>query len=383
MNILIVNYEFPPIGGGGSKASFELSRRLVAAGHAVTVLTGRSGGMKKTEVLDGVTIRRVFSWRKSIHDCGLRGALTFLVAALPALRRLLASERFDIIHYFFGLPSGVLSLYSHGVRTVPYVISLRGSDVPGYDRDSLTLRVLHRALRPLTRHLWRNAAAVTAVSAGLRRLAAIACPTVEDIRVIHNGVDALATASRRLQRDPDLIRINCVARLIPRKGIDSLIRALAVLGRPDVVLHVIGTGPSLDALRALALELGIARQVVFHGYCDPDTVSQLNENADIFALPTHSEAFANVLLEAMAASLPIVASRVGGIPEAVVDTETGILVEPRDAIMLAAALERLCDDSSLRRRMGDAGYRRVVEQFSWDANARRFEALFREAISAS
>src|SRR6056297_3411227 len=109
LNILLVNYEFPPIGGGGSKASFELARRLVGRGHRVTVLTSRFGDMARQECLEGIDVHRVWSWRKSIHDCGLRGAATFLLTALPRLRRLVKRGHFDVVHYFFGLPTGALS----------------------------------------------------------------------------------------------------------------------------------------------------------------------------------------------------------------------------------------------------------------------------------
>ncbi|MEO0997689.1 MAG: glycosyltransferase family 4 protein [Pseudomonadota bacterium] len=382
MNVLIINYEFPPIGGGGSKASYELAKRLVAMGHRITVLTGRYGGAERVEVIDGITVRRVPSWRKSIHDCGLRGAVSFLLTALPALRRLLRTEAFDITHYFFSLPTGALALYSHGVGGVPYVVSLRGSDVPQYDRDSATLRWLHPRTRWLTHRIWRNARAVTAVSNGLRDLALQSFPDVSDIRVIYNGVDVDPEPPDRLGRGDGPVRINCVARLIARKGIGGLLRAVAALDNDNVELHIIGTGPAEAELGELAQSLQIVEQTVFHGYCDRDEVHRLNREADVFVLPTLSEAFANVILEAMSVALPVVATRVGGIPEAVIDNVTGRLVEPRDTAALTDALQELCADPVRRTTMGRAGYERVCEQFTWDVNARKFERLLLECCDA-
>ncbi len=383
MNILIINYEFPPIGGGGSKASYELAKRLVEMGHGITVLTGLYGGAKRVECIDGVTVRRVPSWRKSIHDCGLRGAVSFLLTALPALRRLLKTEQFDITHYFFSLPTGALALYSQGIGRMPYVVSLRGSDVPQYDLDSATLRWLHPRTRRLTHRIWRNASAVTAVSNGLRDLALQSFPDVSDIRVIHNGVDVDPEPPDRLARGDGPVRINCVARLIARKGIDGLLRAVATLNDLNVELHIIGTGPAETELRELAASLQLVDRTVFHGYCNRDEVHRLNRDADLFVLPTLSEAFANVILEAMSVALPVVATRVGGIPEAVVDDVTGRLVEPRDTAALAGALRELCADPVRRTTMGQAGYERVCEQFTWDVNARKFERLLLECCNGS
>jgi glycosyltransferase involved in cell wall biosynthesis len=144
MRVLIANYEFPPVGGGASKVSYELAKKLVEKGHDVVVLTSRYGNLDRFEKRDGIMIHRVWSWRKGIHDSGLRGAFTYLISALPVLRRILKTEPIDVVHYFFGLPTGLLSVYSHGIAKKPYIISLRGSDVPLYDRDSSKLMMLHR-----------------------------------------------------------------------------------------------------------------------------------------------------------------------------------------------------------------------------------------------
>ena len=171
LKILIANYEFPPIGGGASKVSYELAKTLVNLGHEVHVLTSRIGGMPSFESIDGIIVHRVWSWRNGIHDCGLKGAFTYLLSALPRLRRILNTEDIDVVHYFFGLPTGFLSLYSNNIRGIPYIVSLRGSDVPLYDLDSRKLVFLHRLTRPISRHIWRRASRVIAVSRGLRDLA--------------------------------------------------------------------------------------------------------------------------------------------------------------------------------------------------------------------
>ena len=383
MRVLIANYEFPPVGGGASKVSYELAKNLVKKGHDVVVLTSRFGDLPRLEKRDGIVIHRVWSWRKGIHDSGLRGAVTYLLSALPVLRRILKTEPFDVVHYFFGLPTGMLSIYSHGIAGTPYIVSLRGSDVPLYDRDSSKLMLLHKVMRPLSHHIWRRASSVSSVSNGLRQLAKKSFPDVS-VRVIHNGVDVVdaRTLSRRTQ-ESSRFRLVCVSRLIPRKGISDLLQALAGITELDYELTVAGAGPSESALKRLAAELGISERMRFVGYKSAAELTHYYVYADAFVLPTRSDAFANVILEAMAAGLPVIATDVGGVAEAVIDGETGILVEPRQQDQLAAAIRILANDRTAAVRYGRAGRERVLKYFAWSKIAERYVEAYSEACETN
>jgi glycosyltransferase involved in cell wall biosynthesis len=384
MKVLIANYEFPPVGGGGSKASFALARALVRRGQQVTVLTSGYPGAPSVEEFDNITVHRVWSWRKGVHDCGLRGAITFLISALPRLRSILRSEDIDVVHYFFGLPTGLLSIYSHGIAKVPYVVSLRGSDVPFYDCESRKLRLLHRLTWGASRRIWSGASEVFAVSKGLKQLAEKSCPELT-IDVIYNGVDCNFRPRESYGADAREapVRISCVSRLIPRKGLGDLIEAVASLDDLRLELVLIGAGPSEEALRELASQRGISDRVLFVGYCAPQTVMAENERADLFVLPTHSEAFANVILEAMSTGLPVVATRVGGVAEAVLDGETGILVDAHQPEQLAAAIRKLAENPDLRAAFGRAGRERVHKQFTWERATSRYIDAYRGALAGA
>lgn len=383
MKILIANYEFPPVGGGASKVSYKLARTLVGLGHDVLVLTSRTRGQPDVEDVDGITVHRTWSWRKGVHDCGLRGAFTYLLSALPRLRKMLNNEDVEVVHYFFGLPTGILSLYSYSLRNLPYIISLRGSDVPLYDRDSRKLRILHALTRPLSHKIWRDASRVFAVSKGLGDLARASFPDIQ-VGVIHNGIDVRDQEVPRCAGPGEKkIRLICVSRLIPRKGIHNLLDTLAGLSDLDVHLTLIGAGPSEPALKALAESLGISHLVSFAGYCTPEEIDAHYSQSDIFVLPTHSDAFANVILEAMSAGLPVVASDVGGVAEAVVDGETGILVRPRRTDDLAQAIRELAEDAELRMRLGAAGTKRAREVFAWEDIATLHIEAYTNAIEGT
>jgi glycosyltransferase involved in cell wall biosynthesis len=149
-------------------------------------------------------------------------------------------------------------------------------------------------------------------------------------------------------------RILTVAHLYPRKGVDTLLRAFAAVKR-DAVLRIVGSGPERERLEHLARTVGIADRVHFLGHLPFAALIAEYRNATIFALPTEQEGFGIVFLEAMASSLPIVATRAAAVPEVVVDGVTALLANPGDESTFARMLATLLDDAALRKRLGDAG----------------------------
>jgi glycosyltransferase involved in cell wall biosynthesis len=196
------------------------------------------------------------------------------------------------------------------------------------------------------------------------------------LTVAPNGVDTEFFQPRTDERSPGPPVLLCVARLVPDKDHDTLLAALAQLAarHPGTELRLVGNGPRRPALERMVQDLGLAGQVKF--LPTTNDVRQLYQKADIFVLSSVAEALPNVILEAMAAGLPVVATRVGGVPEAVASEDTGLLVAPRDAVGLAAALARLLDEPETRLAMGGRGRRRAVAEFSFDAMVRRHEELW-------
>jgi glycosyltransferase involved in cell wall biosynthesis len=170
------------------------------------------------------------------------------------------------------------------------------------------------------------------------------------------------------------LRVLAVAHLIPEKGIDVLIRAIARMQRSDVEVEIAGEGPEAAALKRLVSELGLTERVRFLGL--RNDVQDLLARADVFVHPaTWGEAFGFTITEAMASAVPVIATRAGGIPEIVVDGESGLLVTPGAVDELAVALERLASDESLRDRLAQAARRRTEERFDVRASARQHIAF--------
>jgi glycosyltransferase involved in cell wall biosynthesis len=169
----------------------------------------------------------------------------------------------------------------------------------------------------------------------------------------------------------------CVARFYPRKRVEDLLEAAALLrtGTPGVQVRIVGEGPEAARLHAIHRRLALEDAVVFLGHVDRDTLALEYSRARCFCLPTVQEGFGLVFAEAMAAGLPVVACRAAAVPELVRDGETGLLVQPRTPAALAAALERMLNDEALRKEMAMAARTRV-EALDLAPVARRFlEAL--------
>lgn len=240
--------------------------------------------------------------------------------------------------------------------------------------------------RMMWNFLLRSASAAVACSRALSaELIAIMRPLdVSKVHTIHNGLDI-----DRFLGEPDRGAvlpegftprefILSVATWEPKKGLDVLIRAYAKArhAASGLALVLVGRpGEAEAALRALVRELGLENDVFFYGNVPHAQVSLLLGRAKLFCLPSRVEPFGIAVLEAGAYRLPVIASRVGGIPEIIIDGESGLLVEPDDADALAAALGRVLGEANLGRDLGQRLYQRVASDFSWRRAYERYFAL--------
>jgi glycosyltransferase involved in cell wall biosynthesis len=383
MRILVLNYEYPPLGGGAGVATAALAQGLAERGVAVDVVTGgvapdaeRRTTTRETTSFGGkLTLYRVHSRRTGIHETGMLGAASYLVSALPLIRRLLRTQRYDAVHVFFSLPTGALLPFLN-VRGAPVIVSLRGSDVPGYDPHNLNVQRAHRVLAPLTRWIWRRADRVVAVCHSLGQLTARTCPDLH-YAVVPNGVDlSLFHPAPILRSQEGKLRCLAVARLVERKGLGDLIRAFALLERGRFELEIVGRGPDESVLTEMARTLGVAHEVRFSGSLGRAAVAARYREADLFTLPSTAEAFGNVFAEALASGLPIVGSSVGGIPDLVEHGKNGLLVPPSDPAALASAIRYLADDPQLRSDMRHRNRAKAEATLEWSTVTTRYLSIY-------
>jgi glycosyltransferase involved in cell wall biosynthesis len=365
MRILLVNYEYPPLGGGAGQATASLAREFAAAGHEALVLTSRFQDQPAREAVDGFRIERVPVLRRRADRCTPPEMLTFLFSAcLAALGRIRAWKPEAVIT-FFGIPSGPVGLLLRLAGGPPYIVSLRGGDVPGFQPYDLAL--FHKLLGPVIRLLWKNAFAVVANSTGLQTLALRFAPDLP-ISVIPNGVDAqkFHPAPEREIAATYPIRLLFVGRLVFQKGLDVLLRALAELPMElNYELEIIGDGDERPSLTLEAARLGLTTKITFAGWCDRTLIAERYRQADLFVFPSRDEGMPNGVLEAMASGLPIVATTIAGSEELVREGENGHLVPAEDAPALTAVLTRLLAQPATLRAMGRASRARIEREYTW------------------
>ncbi len=366
--LLLINYEFPPLGGGAGTATLNIARELAALGADVTVLTSAFTGLPRRERLHGYEVVRIPTLRRRKDRCSVFEMLVFIASAtifcLPIARRSGATATIA----FFSIPCGPIAYLLKRLLKMPYIVSLRGGDVPGYLGQELAL--YHRLTAPLTRLVWRQADHVVANSGGLQDLAARAMPDV-DIEVIPNGVDLdTFIPGDGTARTP--LTLLFVGRLHMQKGLDTLLRAFAEVPanlRAGCRLILVGDGPERHPLQELANHLDLSHLIEFRGWVDRDKIAGVYASADIFVFPSRDEGMPNAVLEAMAAGLPIIGTRISGSEELVIEGENGLLVGVDDVGALAAALTRVIGDGDLQRQMGQASRRRIESRYSWRTTA--------------
>ncbi|MEI7750041.1 MAG: glycosyltransferase family 4 protein [Candidatus Moraniibacteriota bacterium] len=380
MKILFLNYEYPPLGGGAGNATAYLLREYAKIPgltvHLVTSAVGKE--YVKEKIGDRIVIHRLPIGKDAtnLHYQSRSNLLAYSFRAYFFAERLIRKEgNFDLIHAFFTVPCGFLALVLGSQFHLPYIVSLRGADVPGY---SERFKALYAILRPVVRIIWHNAARVISNSAGLRDLAH-KTDFGQEIPIIPNGVSTEEFSSAERRMSDGIVRILAVSRLTPRKGIRFLIRAMASIPGTSRLI-IVGGGGERQNLESIATSVGVADRVEFRGLVPHEELPAIYREADIFCLPSLNEGMSNTVLEAIASGLPVVTTITGGTDELVTNGGNGLFVQTASSEDLADKLGRLVADASLRARMGAASATKA-EKMSWHAVAQKYVDEYHRCIS--
>jgi glycosyltransferase involved in cell wall biosynthesis len=364
----MLNYEYPPIGGGTGVACEQLLGELAKDPDlAIDLVTSGLGASLETEQAGpDVTIHRLPVGKRDQQFWRPGEIARWTARALAHSRRLVRERSYDLCHAWAGWPSGVPAWVLR--RRLPYLVALRGSDVPGYSRR---LALLDFAiLRRVSREIWNSARLVVAVSEPLRVLALQTRPGLR-IDVIPNGVD-LERFAPGPERDP--FEVLFVGRLIERKGAEDLVRAFGdvAAAQPRARLVIAGSGPERRSLERLAAASAGADRIRFLGQVDRATLPEVYRGAGVFVIPSRTEGMPNVMLEAMASGLPIVCTPAAA--AGVIDGN-GLLVEPGRPEAIRAALERYLGDAALRTAHARKS-RELAESMSWSSVATWYREVY-------
>jgi glycosyltransferase involved in cell wall biosynthesis len=369
MNLLLINYEFPPVGGGAANATWELARALVQLGHHPLVLTARFRDRNPAATPAGVTLIEVPARRRRREACTPFEMATFAVSASLRIRRILRRERIDGMIAFFSIPCGPIAWWGARGTGVPYVVSLRGGDVPGTEPG---LDHIHSLLAPVRRRVLKAARTVIANSEALqqRAVAADALP----VGVIPNGVDSTYFAPPEMKAPPLPFRWLFVGRLQAQKNLGWLLTRLAALGDLSWELHIVGDGPLRDEWQQLAQNLNVASRLKWHGWLPREHVRSFYQKSHALVQPSLYEGMANTVLEAMACGLGIVASD---------EPANRALVEASGSGTCLPLANPVAAEATLRAAMTGDGWKQwgtharahAVAHFSWSQVAKDYASL--------
>jgi len=377
-----------------------LAQDLQSLGWQVDLVAPHAPGAAVAETLDGVHVERFrYAWPASLETlCYGGGALAnlardpsnklklplFLAAEWLAVARRLARKRYDVLHSHWLLPQGFVGMLACGVAGTPHVATIHGGDLfalrsPFAQR--LKRMVLARADAVTVNSSYTEAIARQLLSRPLERIPMGVGIDPPDSR-------RSAELRQRFRRGAGPLLV-FAGRLVEEKGAADVIGAMDRLQEqcPDATALIIGDGPDRSACEDLAKSLRLESRIAFPGWIDTKELGAWLAAGDVFVAPSRRaangwvEAQGLALIEAMIAGTPVIATRLGGVPDAVIDGQTGLLVDERSPEQIAAAARRLFIDAPLARTLAEQGRRHASAHFSRQASAQSFAALFTRLIS--
>jgi glycosyltransferase involved in cell wall biosynthesis len=366
--------------------------RLARRGHHMTVVVPSFEGLASHSI-DGVVVQRFrYAARRMenlTHDEGAPNkvrknplykllGVPYIVSGAAHLAYWAARARFDVLHVHWPFPHALLPSLAVTLRGLPRIATCHGAELALAQRSPTIRRVLRRSL--LDAHV------LSCNSSHTRRQVERLCGRVP--AVVPYGSTVLPTEGRGPARSPGEPAVLLFSgRLIQRKGVDVLIRALPrILQSRAVRLVLTGEGDRREQWERLAVSLGVREQVQFVGFVTTERLRQLYRTCDVYVHPAviddagDTEGLGVVLVEALASRCPVVASDVGGIVDVIRHEETGLLVPEKNPEALAASILRVLGDRQLARRLGEAGRAFAVKHFDWERITDATEDLYYEAL---
>ena len=364
---------FLPDVGGAEMVAHNLAARLCQQQRHVVVVAPHARHVDGSEEEKGASHGERYQVSRFRRPISKRWGVRLV---LPRLIRLHRRHRFDVLHCHAAYPQAYVASTLKRLYGIPYVVRPHGSDILPGERIRSNPRLERRARQGLA-----DADAVIAQGEFLKDVIVNLGVNENQVRVIHNGVDLSEFADAPPFSHPRPY-ILALGNLLHRKGMDVLIRSYARLASPRADLLIAGTGGELEALRALSNELGVASRVRFVGFVSGVEKVSLYRGAEFFVCPSRREPFANVILEAMAAGLPVVATDVGGNRQLVGSGRHGLLCRSEDVEGMAEALGTLLDSPG-RLSESRAAVPEYVARYGWERIAQEYASLYDEVARAA
>jgi glycosyltransferase involved in cell wall biosynthesis len=377
MRILTLIYEFPPIGGGGGRAAYDICKGLAARGHKVTVLTAHMQGLPFEEYIDGIRLVRISSLRREMFGASFMTMLAYVLAGLWAGSRLISRDRPDIIHAHFAVPTGALAWMLSILTGIPYILTVHLGDVPGGVPEKTGK--WFRWVEPFTVPIWKRAKKIIAVSEHTRQLALKHYSV--NVEVVPNGADIkhLAPSEIKVNTPPRLI---FAGRFVTQKNPFAIIQVLSQLKDLNWTCSMLGDGPLFEDVKHEIEKAGMSERFDLPGWVTPDTVLEYFAKSDILFMPSLSEGLPVVGVQALATGLAIVASKIGGFLDLVDNGKNGYLIDVRDVSAFSNSLREIISDPEFLLKLREASVEKS-HQFDIQKVAEQYQAILQGVLNGN
>lgn len=369
MRILTVIYEFPPIGGGGGRAAYDICKELATRGHDVTVLTAHMHDLPKTETQDGIRLVRISSFRTEAFVASFSTMLAFILFGFFIGLRLILFHRPHIIHTHFAVPSGALAWMLSVMTGIPYILTAHLGDVPGGVPEKTAS--WFRWLEPFTKPIWKRAKKVIAVSEFTRQLALKHYDV--NIGVIPNGADVLHLIPNPLVLNQP-VRLIFAGRFVLQKNPLAIVRILSQIQDLNWACAMVGDGPMFGEVKMEIEKHQMQTRFYLSGWVTPEDVLNEFSKSDILFMPSFSEGLPVVGVQALVKGLAVVASHIGGFMDLVDHERNGFLFEVDDEAGFAYALRTLISEPSLLKKFREASLEKA-HSFDIQKIAEKYERM--------
>ncbi|NIQ38212.1 MAG: glycosyltransferase [Proteobacteria bacterium] len=383
MRILVINYEYPPIGGGGGFVTRDIFEKIAEYGHRVSVITSHFKGLKRQEVVNGVKIFRVpVLMRSKMEVASLPSMLSYFPSSVLETLLNFNGSGYDVINTHFALPSGPTGYVLSKLFGLPNVLTIHGGDI--FDPSKSLSPHKTPVLRNVVRFMINHADRVVAQSNNTRTNAQEYYVVERQIDLIPLGIKKPAF-SRKIRDDfgldPEDVVFCTIGRLVKRKNLDDALAILSVIkDRYRFQFLIIGDGPERFHLEGLVSSLGLQKMVRFFGNVTDEVKFQLLDLSDCYLSTASHEGFGLVFLEAMECGVPIICYDSGGQTDFLRDGQTGFLIPLGDRRSFEKRLVELIDSPVLRKQMGRHNSR-LVKRFYISTCAEKYVSLFQNVIA--
>ena len=374
MRILVITHEYPPIGGGGGKAAQDLCRGFVKRGHQVRVLTTKFRGLPTKADDQGVYIQRLRSNRKKMYQASFLSMLLFVVQAGWQALWLIRRWQPSLLHIHFAVPAGPVGWLVNKFSGLPYVITVQLGDIP--DGNPEKTKGWFRFVFPFTPPIWKDAAAIVAVSQFTRNLSLQSYDV--PIKVIHNAIMQVDLQEDQIEVSHPLHFV-FAGRLTVQKNPVFIIEMLNRVKDFKWQCTFIGDGELKSQILAAIQEYGLEERFHLPGWVSPEDVNNYFRKADVLLMPSLSEGMPIVGIQALANGLILLGSKIGGFNDLVEDGYNGFLLPVKDLDTWVAHIRDFLNDADyvLNLRINSL---RKAEEFNLESIVQQYLDLFEQAV---